>query len=660
MASNNPANEKQQIQVHPTPNLMDVIVFEYRDTNLPKNKDPEYGVTTPTYGNWPNHRLSHISPSNQTGKEKWVYVADRESQDLYNFEFTKADIGGTKFDAVTRTYVTPRANFVETTATMGATMPDVPSTAFGAEYVLARQQQSRIGEQTLDSLYVTEVFTYVRRTTIVAVRMNDESGRVKRSVTDLYYRGETVSGTPIETLAASPTNAYWGQQADGTFRELDQLSHNWFAIIESNVIPEGSVNSAANPARTRIQKRVTPLGTDIIFSEIGAMPSPVPAYGSAHYDAANWPSHKLSFIEPEGPSGLLFKFTYVADRSSQDDYNWEVNGDGVVRTYVIPRALYFARHVDDPAVITDEFTWPDVTTADVRFPQFGFVDDTQVRSNDPEIDSRYVIIKRRFIETVTTEIKYSDQFKARVLITREVVPHTEPVTSPVASTAGTQSEVSHGNHYHNVKITQSLVDEDGVALTYPYTLSTTPGYANYQFPPKLNDATVVWVWAYAESSAAPSSYSEDYFFKWTIVDPRPGPYKATVKRIITDDPDADATADTSLTFIPPPVREAITVGGWWAYSSVKGNRTSATVKEITVPPTIHEAITVDLNDSIGTNTTPGIGAPIVANLDPTPGVTEFLALTEAVIGYQTRDLPFGLYEVSITTIDITNLYDAPP
>lgn len=384
-----------------------------------------------------------------------------------------------------------------------------------------------------------------------------------------------------------------------------------------------------------------------------------PVYGETVPEHGTWPDHKLSHIAPADEVGMQ-KWTFVADRTNQDDYNWEVDGDKVVRTYVIPRDKYFARSIAQAAaqipLVVDEFSYPPVTTADIKFADFGFVDDTVIRLQDPVLDSLYVVIKRRFIESVTTEIRFDERFQQNIKITKEVVAHTEPVTAPT-QVAGKQIEVQHGNNFHNVKITQELVDSSGNAITYPYTHSNVPGYANYKFPPKLISANIFWLWAYAASGDVLPSYSEDYFFSWDISDPRPGPYKATIKRIITDNPDTDAIADTALTDIPYPRREAFGIGGTWSTSGPLGNATSATAKEIQVPATIHDDVAITLN---GAALTGGVvvDQEVTDTLVETPGYTAFAALTECVVGYETRDLPFGLYEVSITTLDITNLY--PP
>tara|TARA_R110002167_G_scaffold19688_1_gene72286 strand:+ start:2675 stop:4654 length:1980 start_codon:yes stop_codon:yes gene_type:complete len=655
----NPTPKRQAVKGFLTPDIRDFVLqqIEKCETKV----FPEVGSKHPDREKYPDHRFSHAKVADDQGLlYTFFYVAPRADQEGYNWEYAVADIGGTKFDSISAVYATPRSMFTPDLPLMGTAAPVFSGSTTPDGYVLAQRKQSRVNDRALDGHLVFETQVYVRKVSTSEVRVDGATGRPKRSSTELFFLGEDVEGTPIEQLVNDLSDDYWGQQENGEYRDLRQLSDNWFAVETSNVLPEDSVNSAINPAKTRKVNRVTPLDTDVIFSEIGSMPSPEPEYGDDHYNAPRWPDHKLGLIEPVGDSGLLFKFTYVADRDSQDDYNWEATGDGVTRTYVVPRDKYFARPEGHASLIPGEFTYPPVTTADVRFVDFGFVDDSCTRTKDPELDSLYVFVRRRYIEPITTEITYNSQFRTNMKVTREIVAHTEPV-SPPTPVSGKQIEVKHGNMFHNVKITQQLVDSAGVALSYPYTLSSTPGYASYRFPPKLSSANVVVRWAVAWSTGAPSSYSDDYYFDWEITEARPGPYKSTVKRIITDNPNTDALADTAITIVPAPKRETIAITSWWWYASQQGNRTSARAKQVVVPPTLHEEIDVTgyfpSESTIPSTTEKGSAEHHrIESLPATPGATAFFNLTEAVIGYQTRDMPFGLFEVSITTIDINDLY----
>jgi len=414
------------------------------------------------------------------------------------------------------------------------------------------------------------------------------------------------------------------------------------------------VSSRPPKERQQVKNYPTPKTDDsIIFEYRNAdyTRNQSPVYGTTTPAHGNWPNHLLAHIAPADELGMQ-KWTFVANRESQDDYNWEQNGESVIRTYVVPRNKYFGR-ADADAVVVDEFTYPPVTTADALFPAYGFVDDTVTRFQDPVLDSLYVNIRRRFIEPVTTEIRYNDQFKKSVKITKEIVAHTEPVTSPTPVAAGGQVEIQHGNQYHNVKITQLLVDSNGTTTTYPYQLEDIPSTRNFAFPSKLDSVDLVFAWAVANAVGHRESFSEDYYFEFKITDPRPGPYKAVVERWITDDPAAIQTANPR-TDIPQPVRESIGIVNWWFYSSAEaGNATSASAKEWSVPSTIHEEVTVS---PTGTTTSAPSTRHQTTTLAQTPGVTAFLGLDEAVIHYEAKEMGLGLYEVSVVKVDITDLY----
>jgi hypothetical protein len=159
---------------------------------------PAYGTAHPNTARWPDHKLVFAKERPEpesVGTFDFYYAADRANQDSYNFSHTEADIGGTRFDAVSRTYVTPRASFTPNTPAMGATMPNVPASLFTGTYVLAEKRQARIGEQELDALYVAETHVYVKRCNIVQLGVDSMNGKVLTSTSTLYYASEVVEGS---------------------------------------------------------------------------------------------------------------------------------------------------------------------------------------------------------------------------------------------------------------------------------------------------------------------------------------------------------------------------------------------------------------------------------------------------------------------------------
>lgn len=238
---------RQDKKVFPTPLVGDVLFSELVDTG--RMELPEYGTAHPNTHKWPNHRLVYIEEGNtdREGVFRFYYATDRKYQDEYNFSHTKADIGGAKFDAVARSYLVPRADYSESTPALGSAMPDTPAGLFDSGYILAERQQRRVGQQELDSLYVAFDCVYIKRVALVKNDFDEAFGGNLSTVQRLYYAGETieVGGSPmtVADLFADSGNAYWGLQSGGFMREGQQLSANWYAITERQIVPESFATS---------------------------------------------------------------------------------------------------------------------------------------------------------------------------------------------------------------------------------------------------------------------------------------------------------------------------------------------------------------------------------------------------------------------------------
>jgi hypothetical protein len=231
------APKRQDNKSFPTPLVGDVLFSQIEDCT--RRTFPAYGTAHPDTVKWPNHKLCYIRSvdNERDGIHEFFYVADRANQDTYNWEFDKADIGGVTFDAVTRTYVTLRTAFDSAAPAMGAAMPNVPASKFVGSYVLARRKQQRIGDKELDSLYVVDQHTYVKRCTIKNIGVDSMNGLPLLSTETLYFSTEVVTGsTTAAALFAAPTNAYWGLQTNGYVRTGRQLSCEWYQIIDEQQV----------------------------------------------------------------------------------------------------------------------------------------------------------------------------------------------------------------------------------------------------------------------------------------------------------------------------------------------------------------------------------------------------------------------------------------
>lgn len=640
-----PSNERYQVKSFPTPLPVDLIFWQTRNSDLPKNgrQTWEYGQPHPDSSRYPNHILVFVTPADDKGLEKCYYAAKRENQDLYNFEHSDADIGGERFETVSRDYVTLRKDFDAETPAMGALMKDEPVGQFASGYVLAARKQGRTDQPELDAMFVVEHLVYVKRSTISEVRYDLQTGRSKYSTSNWYYRGEVVGGSPIEVLAATPGNAYWGRQPSGIFRELSQPTTNWFVVTESRAVPENSVIGPENPAKTRVLTfptpngpgRTTPLKTDVLFIERGAMPNPQPEYGSPHYDATAWPDHKLVYVKPADTTGDIYEFYYAANRIDQDLYNFEdLNGESFVRTYVLTRAEYLggSYYADLKATVGDAIAG--------RFSQYVFADESVDRSM-PELDSLFVIVKRRYLQKTRTRQFYDDDIDSDIT---EAVTVIEAGTGSSSSSPGTVTEIQPVNIWHDLRITKTVVGFNAVK-TLPTLIQDIP----YRFPDLLKGARWVGCAAIATSSSAAPSYSESFYIDYDLVEPTTGPYEARVRRFLVANPDSLRSSYPIQTIVTK--RETIGQARAYFIASTQGNMTFARAEQLEVPAAIHGIITIE-NEEIGF-----AQGQFTNQLPETPGFTEFAGLSEMNVGYESTKTRYGLYVVAVTQINLSGIYN---
>lgn len=633
MADRTPAPRRDNVRTFPTPNVSDIIVFIEKDSKMPANKAFAYGDPHPDSSNYPGFVLVYYTPEADDRWARWYFAKTRENQDDYNFQFTQADIGGTKLDAVQRTYYSLRSEFVDTAPANGTEMPSVPAGAFEDTYILALREQVRSPDKELDSLFVVEVRTYVKRVPLSQVIFDYKTGRSKSSITTLYYRGESIGGSNIETLASNPNGPYWGLQAGGIFRELDQISEDWFSITETSTSPGGSVVTPSNPAKSEIVDRITPNIEDYLVHYTGAMPDPVPDYGSPHPNSAKYPGYVLTYIKPADEVGVLYEFFYAKPRELQDDYNFEQTADDrLVRTYVLPRDEYLAG--------APGYVIPTVTTPDVNFPQYGFTNEYVVRT-ERELDGFFVMVQRVFQQIIKVRQFYDDDLDLDVTETVEIIP---AGTGTALSEAGRTVEIRPENTFYDLQITQQA--GPGTSGFFPRQLTPIIGDTQFKFPALLVGVSVIGCYAYAVSSQSPPAYDESYFFDPEIIEPGPGPYETQILRFLTGDPDSLRGLYPIQKIVEK--RESIGYCKAW-FVAGESNRASANSGQIEIPPTIHGDITI-------VNTTTLSTGQLKDKLPATPGFFNFSRQGSMVIGYEPTKTRYGLYMISITRLNCSGVY----
>ena len=367
------------------------------------------------------------------------------------------------------------------------------------------------------------------------------------------------------------------------------------------------------------------------------MPSPAPAYGSAHYDTTNWPNHKLAHIEPADETGLLHKFWYVADRASQDNYNFKDDeGQRLTRTYVIKRSDYLNR-------ATYLAGLPAVGTADGVFTQYVFAGESAIRLDNP-LDGIYVGVERIYLPPVKTDIEYDEALERNVVITRTIIPHG---TGVGAASAGSITEIQDINTWYDVEVTREL--EGLGSITFPVELDTVPADVPHRLPPVLVSVETYCAAALADSTTAPRSMSEDFAFDYKLQDPLDGPYEGRILRFLTDDP--DALRATYPQFRITAARETIFIGRAWFYASTKGNSTHAQTQIIELPRSIHGEITITPPDNPY-----GADQVITSSLDATPNYASIVAGGYQTVGYEPKKAPLKLWIVEVIQVNFTGVY----
>ena len=262
-----PSPQRQSVVSFPTPNVNDILFFESVDAERVGTDIPEYGTKHPDYKKWPDHRLVHVESSDdqtQGRYYRYYYAADQLNQDEDNWSFSKADIGGTKFDAVTRNYVVRRSEFTPDSPAMGYAMTLVPVGKFSGTHVLAERKQVPLNDKVLNGLYVVEQHVYVKKVPLIRLDYDEYFQTTNETSQTLYYKTEKPIGTTtIEQLAANTDHVYWGMTS-GTVRTVQQLSDNWYVVTEQEVVKcTASRASFQTTVDEGIKNLVDPLVADL-------------------------------------------------------------------------------------------------------------------------------------------------------------------------------------------------------------------------------------------------------------------------------------------------------------------------------------------------------------------------------------------------------------
>lgn len=287
------STRRQRIIEFSTPKVADLVVVEIKDASRHlksadsadhvADNDGNFGAAHPDTNNFPDFKLALIknADDDQGQFQLWYYVKDRADQDHYNWEFQAAGVGTSRYDSVVRTYLIARADYNEANPAINDAMPVTDSDPFelADKYVLFEKKQVRSGDETLDSLYVVEQRTYVKKVPIRRVDLDEAFDEPLRSKETIFYKGEipqktfvfgetdvtkpeTNSKTTAQTFAlgVGATSTYEvpnpdlvapffgtsivtsGSDKFGILCEGRQISDNWYAVAERELIKTNATN----------------------------------------------------------------------------------------------------------------------------------------------------------------------------------------------------------------------------------------------------------------------------------------------------------------------------------------------------------------------------------------------------------------------------------
>jgi hypothetical protein len=222
-----------------------------KDLSKEKSGGFNYEDPHPDKSKWPHHRLVSFQNVPDQGDSVYVlfYAADRKFEDLYNWEHSKADLGGYKFDTITRSYIVRRTAYNPSSPLLGTAMPDVPAGKFdAANYHLISRSQDRIsqrsaraeasiGQAELDSTYVVEVRTYIDREEIVESTYDISVNGNLYTRSNIYIRGEDYDST-VNIEDAVLDDRLWGVNSTAQLTTFKQVSDDVWVVTTQDLVPQ--------------------------------------------------------------------------------------------------------------------------------------------------------------------------------------------------------------------------------------------------------------------------------------------------------------------------------------------------------------------------------------------------------------------------------------
>lgn len=382
MAASVSSTRRQRIIQFATPKVADLVVVEVVDSSKNVSSadaadhvadtDGNFGQAHPDTLKFENFKLALIKNADdkQGQFQYWYYVKDRANQDDYNWEYQAAGGSSPLYDTVVRTYVLLRSSYDESTPALNSSLPTVDADPFtdagsgyDTAYRLFDKRQVRSGDESLDSLYVTEQRVYVKKVPIRRIDIDKEFDIPLRTKETIFYKSEIPSktvlfGTSDTTVAEAnslttaatfaagetavvtntvpdpdvPNVQFWGTGAfpisTGSANKFGilcsgrQLTDNWYALREEEVIKTDSIGLVKS--YDTYQSYYWPPVLDFMKTENwklkdgGHDPTIYPVYKRSGYKGPTkilvqqywkeipWTSGELTTVIPMFPEPLVF------------------------------------------------------------------------------------------------------------------------------------------------------------------------------------------------------------------------------------------------------------------------------------------------------------------------------------------------------------------
>ena len=218
-----------------TPLSSDVFVIEQLNVvQSPNDSIPAFGTPHNTMSklqSWPDHKFCYQTEPDAEGNYTRWYVADQPTQQNYNWNVSDAP----DWKRITQEFVFPRASFTYPAANPSTAYPPPPSSVLNLSgYTITSTEQTRIGQDQLDSLYVS-----VR---VIREKLTDTQTR--------FYTDLDTNRVQTE-VTQKALNGVTGSAVDASGRYTEVQPNNTITSLVVTRSAQGLAGNAVNGVATR-------------------------------------------------------------------------------------------------------------------------------------------------------------------------------------------------------------------------------------------------------------------------------------------------------------------------------------------------------------------------------------------------------------------------